>query len=65
MDDYAVMERIKLAAAVPADLGWPDIGSWSAVWDVLQHDDAGNAIEGPTLMPRYRNTFTGPSTGSW
>src|SRR5215467_5316953 len=35
--DYAVMQRTKLAAVVPADLGWSDIGSWSAVWDVLDH----------------------------
>ena len=27
--DYAVMERTKLAAVMPADLGWSDIGSWS------------------------------------
>jgi mannose-1-phosphate guanylyltransferase len=26
--DYAVMERTQLAAVVPADLGWSDIGSW-------------------------------------
>ena len=26
--DYAVMERTKLAAVVPADLGWSDVGSW-------------------------------------
>jgi mannose-1-phosphate guanylyltransferase/mannose-6-phosphate isomerase len=33
--DYAVMERTKLAAVVPTDIGWSDIGSWSTVWDVL------------------------------
>jgi mannose-1-phosphate guanylyltransferase len=44
--DYAVMERTKLAAVVPADLGWSDIGSWSTVWEVLDHDAAGNAIDG-------------------
>ena len=26
--DYAVMERTQLAAVVPADLGWSDVGSW-------------------------------------
>ena len=36
--DYAVMERTKLAAVVPADFGWSDVGSWSSVWDVLDHD---------------------------
>jgi mannose-1-phosphate guanylyltransferase len=33
--DYAVMERTKLAAGVPTDLGWSDIGSWSGEWDVM------------------------------
>jgi mannose-1-phosphate guanylyltransferase len=30
--DYAVLERTKLAAVMPADLGWSDVGSWSSVW---------------------------------
>src|SRR5215831_15183608 len=29
--DYAVMERTELAAVVPADLGWSDVGSWNSV----------------------------------
>ncbi len=45
--DYAVMERTNRAAVVPVDFGWSDIGSWSAVWDVLEHDSNGNASTGP------------------
>jgi mannose-1-phosphate guanylyltransferase / mannose-6-phosphate isomerase len=55
--DYAVMERTKLAAVVPADLGWSDVGSWSTVWDVLDHDQAGNATEGPVVMLDSRNSL--------
>ena len=55
--DYAVMERTKLAAVVPADLGWSDIGSWSTVWDVLEHDVAGNATDGPVVMLDTRNSL--------
>jgi mannose-1-phosphate guanylyltransferase / mannose-6-phosphate isomerase len=55
--DYAVMERTKLAAVVPADLGWSDIGSWDAVWDELPHDEAGNATSGPTVMIDSRNSL--------
>src|SRR5262245_402904 len=55
--DYAVMERTRLAAVVPADLGWSDIGSWSAVWDVLEHDPAGNAALGPVVMLDSRNSL--------
>ena len=55
--DYAVMERTKLAAVVPADIGWSDVGSWSAVWDILDHDAAGNATEGPVVMLDTRNSL--------
>jgi mannose-1-phosphate guanylyltransferase/mannose-6-phosphate isomerase len=55
--DYAVMERTRLAAVVPADLGWSDVGSWSTVWDVLDHDQAGNATDGLVVMLDSRNSL--------
>ncbi len=55
--DYAVMERTKLAAVIPADLGWSDVGSWSAVWDVLERDASGNAIEGPVVVLDSHNSL--------
>jgi mannose-1-phosphate guanylyltransferase / mannose-6-phosphate isomerase len=55
--DYALMERTKLAAVVPTDLGWSDIGSWSTLWDVLDHDPAGNATDGPVVMLDSRNNL--------
>jgi mannose-1-phosphate guanylyltransferase/mannose-6-phosphate isomerase len=55
--DYAVMERTERATVVPADLGWSDIGSWNAVWDVLEQDAAGNAVEGPALLADTRNSL--------
>ena len=51
------MERTSRAAVVPADHGWSDIGSWSAVWDVLDHDAAGNATDGPVVMLDSRNSL--------
>ena len=32
--DYAVAERTRHAAVVPADIGWSDVGSWSALWEL-------------------------------
>jgi mannose-1-phosphate guanylyltransferase/mannose-6-phosphate isomerase len=55
--DYAVMERTKLAAVLPADLGWTDLGSWSAVWDVLDHDAQGNATDGPVVTVDSHNVL--------
>ena len=55
--DYAVMERTKLAAVLPADLGWSDVGSWGTVWEVLDRDAAGNATEGPVVTLGTRNSL--------
>ncbi|WP_300527183.1 mannose-1-phosphate guanylyltransferase/mannose-6-phosphate isomerase [Maricaulis sp.] len=44
--DYAVMEHTGRAAVVPADFGWSDVGSWSALWEISDKDDAGNAVRG-------------------
>src|SRR4029450_8875137 len=51
------LPRPKLPARVPTDLGWSDIGSWSSVWDVLDHDAAGNATDGPVVMLDSRNSL--------
>jgi mannose-1-phosphate guanylyltransferase/mannose-6-phosphate isomerase len=51
------MEHTKLAAVVPTELGWSDIGNWGAVWDVLEHDAAGNATDGPVVMLDSRNSL--------
>ena len=40
--DYAVAERTSRAAVVPADLGWSDVGSWSALWELGTKDAHGN-----------------------
>jgi mannose-1-phosphate guanylyltransferase / mannose-6-phosphate isomerase len=47
--DYALMERTTCAAVVPADMSWSDIGSWNAVWELLDHDAAGNVLKGPSV----------------
>jgi mannose-1-phosphate guanylyltransferase/mannose-6-phosphate isomerase len=33
--DYAVMEHTRRAAVVPVDMGWSDVGSWSALAAVI------------------------------
>ena len=55
--DYAVMERTALAVVVPADLGWSDVGSWDALWQVSPKDAAGNATHGPVELLDARNCY--------
>jgi mannose-1-phosphate guanylyltransferase/mannose-6-phosphate isomerase len=44
--DYAVMEKTKSGAVVRADMGWSDVGSWSALWDISTKDRQGNVTRG-------------------
>ena len=55
--DYAVMERTTLTAVLPVDFGWSDIGSWASLWEELDRDDAGNAVEGPAMLIDTRNSL--------
>lgn len=54
--DYAVMEKTNRAYVVPLDVGWNDVGSWSALWDVSEKDQDGNAIQGDALLHDTSNT---------
>ena len=55
--DYAVMERTDAARVLPVDIGWNDVGSWSALWDVAERDDAGNAVQGDVIAVDSRNSY--------
>jgi mannose-1-phosphate guanylyltransferase/mannose-6-phosphate isomerase len=59
--DYAVMERTGSAVVVPADIGWSDVGSWSALWQVQRGDAAsnpdGNVARGDVYLDGVTNTL--------
>jgi mannose-1-phosphate guanylyltransferase len=43
--DFGVMEKTKKAVVIPAhSLGWNDVGSWQALFDILPSDEKGNII---------------------
>jgi mannose-1-phosphate guanylyltransferase / mannose-6-phosphate isomerase len=44
--DHAVMEHTTVGAVVPVDMVWSDIGSWMALWDLIDKDAAGNVVRG-------------------
>lgn len=55
--DYALMERTKRAAVVPLLAGWSDVGSWSALHDVLKKDAEGNVTVGDVLIESCRGSY--------
>jgi mannose-1-phosphate guanylyltransferase/mannose-6-phosphate isomerase len=55
--DYAVMERTDAAMVLPVDIGWNDVGSWAALWDVAERDADGNARHGDVIAVDSRNSY--------
>ncbi len=55
--DYAIMEHTKDAAVVPVDMGWSDVGSWHALWEITAKSDAGNATSGDVIAERVKNSY--------
>jgi mannose-1-phosphate guanylyltransferase/mannose-6-phosphate isomerase len=55
--DYAVMEKTAAAAVLPIDVGWSDVGSWSALWEIADQDPDGNAHHGDVMAIGCRNTL--------
>ena len=48
--DYAVMEKSQNVLVVPCDIQWSDVGSWDAVYDISDKDDAENAVVGQAIL---------------
>ena len=55
--DYAVMEKTRQAAMVAVDIGWNDVGAWSALYDIGQKDAAGNVRRGDVLLHNTNNSY--------
>jgi len=49
--DYAILEKARNVVVVPAEIGWSDIGSWAAVYDLQAKTPGENVFlgEGQTL----------------
>lgn len=48
--DYAVMEKTDRGVIVPTDMGWSDVGSWSALWEISKKDGKGNVLRGDVMV---------------
>ncbi len=48
--DFAVLEKARNVVGVPTDeFGWNDVGSWNAVYELLDRDGSGNAVRGSAI----------------
>lgn len=55
--DYAVAEKSARVVMAPLTAYWNDIGSWDAIYDVLDKDQSGNALSGDCLPISCTNTL--------
>ncbi|WP_457666890.1 mannose-1-phosphate guanylyltransferase/mannose-6-phosphate isomerase [Thiolapillus sp.] len=55
--DYAVMEHTDNGVVIPLDVGWNDVGSWSALWEIGDQDEDGNVAVGDVLAQDSRNCY--------
>ncbi|MDY7548955.1 mannose-1-phosphate guanylyltransferase/mannose-6-phosphate isomerase [Glaciimonas sp. CA11.2] len=55
--DYAVMEHTTHAVVVPSEIGWNDVGSWSALWEILDADIDGNVLRGDVYTDGVKNSM--------
>ncbi len=55
--DYAVMEKTQRAAVVPIDMGWSDLGAWSALWNIGEKDDRGNVSRGDVVLSDVADSY--------
>jgi len=44
--DYGIMERAEDVAVIPVDIGWSDVGDWTALSNLLPADEEGNVVVG-------------------
>ena len=55
--DYALMEKSRQVAVVACEIGWSDIGSWSAIGELAQADGNGNRLEGKAVLHQVSDCF--------
>ena len=55
--DYGILEKAHHVVAIPADIGWSDLGSWEALKEILPSDQNRNVLKGDVLALDCANTM--------
>jgi mannose-1-phosphate guanylyltransferase len=49
--DYAIMEKANNVFVIPSNFKWSDLGTWNSAWEIIEKDNAQNAVASTnTLM---------------
>ena len=55
--DNGIMEKSNNSVVFPANIGWNDVGSWTALADISQKDSKGNVIKGNVFSIENNNSI--------
>jgi mannose-1-phosphate guanylyltransferase len=56
--DYAILEKANTVAGIAVDdIGWNDVGSWEAVYNLADRDGNGNAARGAVVTQSSRGNY--------
>ncbi|MBP7339879.1 sugar phosphate nucleotidyltransferase [Niveispirillum sp.] len=55
--DDVIFARTGRAATVPCSIGWSDVGSWSALHEVVEKDGDGNATRGDVILRNCQGSY--------
>jgi len=55
--DYGIMERSSNVLMVPATFQWSDLGSWTALDEIVDKDEQGNIFKGNTVDIGSKNSI--------
>jgi len=55
--DVGIMEQAEKRVVIPVDYGWSDVGSWRALYDVVEKDAAGNVLRGDIENLQSNNNY--------
>lgn len=59
--DYGIMENSKIVKLIKGKFDWSDVGSWDAVYHLLEKDSNGNAERGNVYLGNSEGTYVNSS----
>ncbi len=55
--DYAVMEKTKKGVLIPLKILWSDVGSWDSLYEIMEKDEMGNALNANSVNLNTTNSL--------
>lgn len=55
--DYGIMEKSRNVAVAPVDIGWNDLGSFDAFYDVFDKDENNNIVDSDNIVIDSKNNY--------